>query len=331
MKRETRRRVFASEASVSGMVEFILYGGKGGVGKTTLAAATGIELARSGRRTLVVSTDPAHSVADAFDCSVGERPTSVPPEQGLFALEIDPQERFKRRYGDTFDELLGDAQSLGVDVDREDVTEVTERGLIPGADEVAVVDLFAEYTDHDNWEAVVFDTAPTGHTLRLLELPDVMDTTVGKLLSVRSRISSVTSTVGRLLGGDDTPDGSYGQRAATLQSSMETVKQRLQNDEQTEFRVVTLPERMAVAETRRLLDRLDEVGVPVGEVFVNRLLAEPPSDCPNCTPRYERQQTVVETATDTIDRPVRRVPLVPDEQGLDRVEAVSRHLSQVEH
>ncbi|MFB6177604.1 MAG: ArsA family ATPase [Halobaculum sp.] len=311
------------------MVEFVLYGGKGGVGKTTLAAATGVQLARNGRRTLVVSTDPAHSVADAFDCEVGERPTSVPPERDLFALEIDPRERFQRRYGDTFDELLGDAQSLGVDVDRTDVTDVTERGLIPGADEVAVVDLFSEYTDHDNWEAVVFDTAPTGHTLRLLELPDVMDTTVGKLLSVRNRIDSVTSTVGRLLGGDDTTNGSYGDRAEALQSSMETVKRRLQNDEQTEFRVVTLPERMAVAETRRLLDRLDEVGVPVGDVLINQSLAEPPDDCPNCTPRYERQRDVVETATVTLGPPIREVPLVADERGLDRVKALSRNVPPV--
>ena len=312
------------------MVEFVLYGGKGGVGKTTLAAATGVQLARNGRRTLVVSTDPAHSVADAFDCEVGERPTSVPPERDLFALEIDPRERFQRRYGDTFDELLGDAQSFGMDVNREDVTEVTERGLIPGADEVAVVDLFAEYTDHDNWEAVVFDTAPTGHTLRLLELPDVMDTTVGKLLSVRSRIDSVTSTVGRLFGGSDETSGSYGDRAEALQSSMETVKRRLQNDDQTEFRVVTLPERMAVAETRRLLDRLGEVGVPVGDVLVNRLLAEPPADCPNCAPRYERQQNAVERATELLDPTVRELPLVADEQGLDRVETLSRSVPPVE-
>ena len=314
------------------MTEFVLYGGKGGVGKTTLAAATGVKTAAAGRRTLVVSTDPAHSVGDAFDSRVGERPTSVPPTRDLYALEIDPRERFQRRYGDTFDELLGDAQSVGLDVDRGDVGDISERGLIPGADEVAVVDLFAEYDDHDDWEVVVFDTAPTGHTLRLLELPDVLDTTVGKLLSVRERVSSVTDTVGRLLGGGSDDGGSsrsYSDRASDLQSAMDQVGDRLREAHHTEFRVVTLPEQMALAETNRLLEQLDEAGVPTDTVLVNKTLAEPPGDCPNCAPRYERQQSVLDEARETVGRDVVEVPLAPDADGLERVETVAGHLPEV--
>ena len=311
------------------MAEFVLYGGKGGVGKTTLAAATGLDLAASGRRTLIVSTDPAHSVADALGCAVGERPTSVPPERDLFALEVDPRERFQRRYGDTFDELVDGVRSLGVDLDREDVTDVSERGLIPGTDELAVIDLFAEYMDQDRWEVVVFDTAPTGHTLRLLELPDVMDTTVGKLLSVRSQISSVADTVGTLFGRGGGQRRSYTEQAGELQSATQTVRRRLRDADETEFRVVTLPESMAIAETQRLLDRLGEVGIPVGDVFVNRTLAEPPAECPNCAPRYERQRDTLSAARETFDRAVREVPLMPSAEGLDRVRHVSEHVPSI--
>jgi arsenite-transporting ATPase len=312
------------------MAEFVLYGGKGGVGKTTLAAATGLNLAASGRRTLIVSTDPAHSVADALGCRVGERPTSVPPEDDLFALEVDPRERFQRRYGETFDELVDSVRSFGVDIDREDVADVSDRGLIPGTDEVAVIDLFAEYMTQDRWEVVVFDTAPTGHTLRLLELPDVMDTTVGKLLSIRGQIGSVADTVGSLFGRGTETSRSYTERAGELQSATQTVRRRLRDADETEFRVVTLPESMAIAETQRLLDRLSEVGVPVGDVFVNRTLVEPPAECPNCAPRYERQRDTLAAADETFDRPVREVPLLPDDEGLDRIRRVSDHVPPTE-
>ncbi|MEZ3145709.1 ArsA family ATPase [Halobaculum sp. MBLA0143] len=314
------------------MPEFVLYGGKGGVGKTTLAAATGLQAAEAGRRTLIVSTDPAHSVGDVLDCEVGERPTSVPPTRDLYALEVDPRERFRRRYGETFDELLGDAQSLGFDVDESDVQDVSRRGLVPGADEVAVVDLFAEYDADDDWEVVVFDTAPTGHTLRLLELPDVLDTTVGKLLSARERVRSVTDTVGRLFGGSDDDDGgrSYTDRATTLQSTVDRVGDRLREAHHTEFRVVALPERVALAETRRLVAELDEAGVPADTVLLNRTLREPPGDCPNCAPRYERQRAAVSDATDDIDRTVVEVPLVSDAEGRDRVARVADHVPAVE-
>ena len=328
------RRFIQTTNQTSTVPEFVLYGGKGGVGKTTLAAATGLQAAESGRRTLIVSTDPAHSVGDVLDCEVGERPTSVPPTRDLYALEVDPRERFRRRYGETFDDLLGDAQSIGLDVDESDVRDVSRRGLVPGADEVAVVDLFAEYDGADDWEVVVFDTAPTGHTLRLLELPDVLDTTVGKLLSARERVRSVTDTVGRLLGGGDDDgagtDRSYTERATALQSTVDRVGDRLREAHHTEFRVVALPERVALAETRRLLAELDDAGVPAETVLVNRTLREPPEGCPNCAPRYDRQRAAVRDATDGIDRRVVEVPLVADSEGRDRVARVAEHVPAVE-
>jgi arsenite-transporting ATPase len=314
------------------MTEFVLYGGKGGVGKTTLAAATGLRSARAGNRTLVVSTDPAHSIADAYESAVGETPTRVTEEADLYALEIDPSERFERRYGDTFERMLDDVQSLGIDLTQGDVSSVTEHGLIPGADEIAVVDLFAEYDDHPDWDVVVFDTAPTGHTLRLLELPDVMDSTMGTLLGMKQQLRSVTSTVSSMLGrGDDDEDesASYGDQMERLQTRMEAVADRLRNGDRTGFRVVTIPERMAVTETERLLGELGASGISVDHVLANKVLQDPSEDCPTCWPRHQSQQAALSTARESFEPAVREVPLVPGAEGVDRVEAVAEHVEAV--
>jgi len=314
------------------MTEFVLYGGKGGVGKTTLAAATGIRSAREGKRTLVVSTDPAHSIADAYESSVGETPTRVHDDLPLFALEIDPRERFERRYGDTFERMLDDVQSLGVNLDEADVSSVTEHGLIPGADEIAVVDLFAEYDDHPDWDVVVFDTAPTGHTLRLLELPDVMDSTMGTLLGMKQQLRSVTSTVSSMLGRDDdeSEPASYGDhQMEQLQTRMEAVADRLRNGDRTGFRVVTIPERMAVTETERLLGELGSSGISVEHVLANKVLVDPSEDCPTCWPRHRSQQAALAAARESFEPSVREVPLVPGAEGIDRVEAVAEHVEAV--
>jgi arsenite-transporting ATPase len=313
------------------MTEFVLFGGKGGVGKTTLAAATAVKLAEEGHRTLIVSTDPAHSVADAVGAPVGTQPTRVLQDRALYAMEVDPRERFQDRYGDLFEDLLDRIQSLGVDLDSSDVTDVSDRGLLPGADEVAVVDLFAEYMSQSQWDRIVFDTAPSGHTLRLLELPDVMNTTVGKLLSVQERLGSVAGSVRSLLGGSGNEGGGYAAKAGELQDAMRRVKVKLRDPEQTAFQVVTLPETMALAETDRLLERLEEVGVPIEGVLVNRILQEPPEDCPNCTPRYERQRAQIAEARADIDQPVTEIPLVVDRTGIDRVEVLSRAVPEISH
>jgi len=224
--------------------------------------------------------------------------------------------------------VLSDARSFGVDLSSEDVDAVAEEGLVPGADEVAVLDLFAEYNDHPNWEVVVFDTAPTGHTLRLLGLPDVMNTTLKRVLSVRDQLSSVTNTVGSLLGRDD-DSPSYGEQVSQLEQVTEEVGERLRDSERTSFRAVTLAERMSLEETDRLLAELDSTGIAVDAVLVNKLLQNASEDCPTCWPRYQEQLSLLSEARERFDSPVREVPLVADRHGLDRVEAVTEFVDGV--
>lgn len=312
------------------MTEFVLYGGKGGVGKTTLAAATGMRAAREGERTLVVSTDPAHSIADAYESPVEETPTRVVEESPLSAMEIDPRERFERRYGDVFERMLDDVESLGVNLGEAGVESVTEQGLVPGADEIAVVDLFAEYDDHPDWDVVVFDTAPTGHTLRLLELPNVMDSTMGTLLNMREQLRSVTDSITSMLGrDDDEADTSYSEQMDTLQTRMEDVADRLRDGSRTGFRVVTIPEPMAITETERLVDELGSSGITVDHVLANKVLQDPSEDCPTCWPRHQNQQAALDEARGSLEPAVREVPLVPGAEGIDRVETVTEYIDPI--
>ncbi|PSQ40317.1 ATPase [Halobacteriales archaeon SW_12_71_31] len=220
------------------MTEFVLYGGKGGVGKTTVSSATALHMAQAGGRVLLVSTDPAHSVGDVFAAELGPEPTRVRDDCELFALEVDPEHRFDEKYADAFDSLVSRAESLGVDVSGVDVDS---RGVI-GGEEVVVVDLLSRYVDSE-WDYVVLDTAPTGHTLRLLKLPEVLDSTLGTVGRVVSRVDSVTSRVSGLLGdrdGDgDGEDGEGENAEAEEPIDYEGVEQRLREVES----VLTDPQR----------------------------------------------------------------------------------------
>lgn len=304
------------------MTQFVLYGGKGGVGKSTMAGATGLLASNNDYKTLVISTDPAHSLSDALETDVDDTPTQIKSNPLLDAIEIDPKQRFRERYGDDFNQILNDVKSLGVDVQDRDIDAITERGLIPGADEVAVLDLFVEYDDHPEYEVVIFDTAPTGHTLRLLNLPDVMNTTLGRLLSLRGRLTSVAGTVGKLFGREDNSI-TYSDRVDRLESITENVGDRLRNGDRTEFRAVTLPESMAIAETRRLLSQLDEDEISVGCIIMNRVLQDASPDCSTCWPRYQDQKEQISIAESEFAPAIHQIPLLSGTSGFDRIDKIA--------
>ncbi|PSQ14462.1 hypothetical protein BRC99_02845 [Halobacteriales archaeon QS_7_69_60] len=314
------------------MTEFVLYGGKGGVGKTTCAAATALKRAREGAPTLVVSTDPAHSLSDVFDAEVGVEPTRVGGESDLWAVEVDPGERIGQ-YRGKVTAALDELEGLGISLDDGDVDDVIEAGVAPGTDEAAAMDLFLDYMDDPRFEYIVFDTAPTGHTLRLLKLPDVMSSAMGKLISVRSQVSSLADSVRSFVGGGDEDDeegeddAGVGVDLEALQDRMERVADALRDPDRTEFRVVLIPETMAVLETERLLAELDTYGVPAGRAVVNKVIEEPEPACDLCRSRHESQQEQIAAARERFDLPVTLVPQLHGEvHGLAAVETVADRL-----
>ena len=312
------------------MSEYVLYGGKGGVGKTTCAAATALGRARAGTPTLVVSTDPAHSLSDVFDAPIGAEPTRIREGLDLWAVEVDPEDRIDR-YRGQIGAALEDLEDLGITLDGDDLDDVIEAGVAPGTDEAAAMDLFVDFMDDPRYDCIVFDTAPTGHTLRLLGLPDVMESAAGKLITVKSQVSSLAESVRGFLGtggdgdapDDDGPDLDLG----ALRERMARVGAALRDPDRTEFRVVLVPEEMAILESERLLSDLDAHGVPVGGAVVNRVLEDPSPECERCQTRHRRHRNRIESARERLSPPLTVVPELQEEvHGFDAVEEVAGYL-----
>lgn len=214
----------------------------------------------------------------------------TPIREHLQAVEIDPEER-QEVYQRMVSALADEFKDVGIRLDEEEIKAVFSSGIAPGSDEVAALDLLVDYVDSHEWEIIVLDTAPTGHTLRLLDLPDVMDTTLETVRSVRDQVRHKADSARQLMLGpayyamgsgtgtdEDSPD------ITSLQARMERVDKILHDDEQTEFRVVLVPETMAVRETERLVERLRTFDIPMETLVVNKVLENINDDCPVSNP-----------------------------------------------
>ena len=299
--------------------EYVLYGGKGGVGKTTLAAATALASARGGSRTLVVSTDPAHSLSDTLETEIPDEPAPIHAELPLFGAEIDPETALHGRPGPgaPLAGLLGGADE-------------TTPAAMPGSDEAAAVWLLLEYLDDDRFDRVVVDTAPTGHTLRLLELPEMLESLTDRLSELGDRLGG-SGPDGPIdgLGGLDGDQPGATEGIDELGGQIGRLRELLQDPARTDFRIVTVPEELSVAEAERLRERLDAFGIPVGTVVVNRVLQDPRevadvdpdwfvapnhANCAFCGRRWEVQQRALARAQELFrGHAVRRVPLFAQE------------------
>jgi arsenite-activated ATPase (arsA) len=307
--------------------QVVLFGGKGGVGKTTCASATALKLAQQGSKTLLVSTDPAHSTSDIFDTSLGDEPTAI--NNNLHGVEIVPKERFNRRYSEKLQGILERANDFGLDIGEGDLTDVTADGLIPGTDELAVIDVFAEYVGNSTWDTVVFDTAPTGHTLRVLQLPDVAGTALSKAAKLKSGIDSVTSAASRVFGGGGESSESglnISDDIATAQSQIETVAEIIEDAERTRFNIVTHAEDMAIAETKRLYQELHDAQVPVGYIIANKVRIDINEDCHHCVAQQQQQLALLEEFERDIGVSTHRIPATPEMSDIERVQAIAEDI-----
>ncbi|RKD93550.1 ArsA family ATPase [Halopiger aswanensis] len=313
------------------MTECILYGGKGGVGKTTCAAATAIRLATAGKRTLVVSTDPAHSLSDSLGVPLEADPTELDLQGGegeLWAVEIDPDAQ-KDRYEALARALAADLRSAGIRLSDAEIERLFAGGAPAGSDEIAALDLLVDYVESGEWDVVVFDTAPTGHTLRLFDMPEVMGLALETTQSLRGQARRIGTAARTAMFG---PMSMFAGRDDESEDDLEAFRARLErardiltDPERTEFRVVCLPEGMAIAESERLVERLREADVAVDRLVVNRVFEDPEENCSRCRSRYERHRERVREIRETF--PDLEVVTLPEQegevQGLEAVRSVA--------
>ncbi|CQR49127.1 ArsA family ATPase [Haloferax massiliensis] len=258
------------------MRKFVFFGGKGGVGKTTMSSAYAVKCARDGVRTLLVSTDPAHSTSDVFDQSFTDEPAAVAGEPNLDAMEIDPETEVREHLMET-KRAMGDQVSPAMvnEIDR----QIEMAHQTPGAYESALFDRFIDVMrSADDYDRVVFDTSPTGGTLRLLSLPEYLDGWVQRLLHKRKesvklfeRAAIGNNEPRRMMDGDPII-----ARLEQRRDDFSFAKATLQDD--AAFFLVVNPDELSLRETERAIDQLDSYGLDVRGLAVNRLTPEPDPD-----------------------------------------------------
>ena len=288
------------------MTRVLLFTGKGGVGKTTTAAATALACADAGLRTLILSTDPAHSLADSLGVELG--PLTSPITKGLFGQQLDAQERMEESWHDIQGWLKDVFAWAGVEG-----LEAEELSVVPGLDEVfALADIKAHF-DSGDWDVVVVDCAPTAETIRLLSLPDVLARYMERLFPVGRRVNKIVSPVlSRVttlpVAGDD-----VFAAASRFYDRLDGVREILTDPAHTSVRLVVNPERMVIAEARRTYTYLSLFGYRVDAVVANRLLPDAVAD-----PWFERWKELHTEHLRTIEEgfaplPVLKVELAPAE------------------
>lgn len=317
----------------------LFFGGKGGVGKTTLASATALSQARLGRRVLLVSTDPAHNLGHLWGRDIGPRAVRV--AAGLDALEIDPAatvERHLDEVGAALRRLM--PPHLGGEVDR----HMAQSSDAPGMHEAAMLERIAELVDEGlgGYDLVVFDTAPSGHTARLMALPELMSAWTDGLLR-RQQASERFGGVLRGLGGDDGigERALGGERADTAADRDQHIRQVLHrrrnrfgrlravlsDAKDTAFVIVLAAERLPVLETIALHAQLVRAGVHVGGLVVNR---RSPADAGALlAARRDNEAVHLATLREALPSlPPQQLPLLPtDVVGLDALGAFAELLA----
>jgi arsenite-transporting ATPase len=264
-------------------LKLILFGGKGGVGKTTCAAGAAVFLAAD-FKTLLLSTDPAHSISDSLEQQIGNEIKEVKGVKNLFALELNAEKalaEFKTEYGEEIKKILDTSTNL----DQEDIESVFSLS-IPGLDEVMGFKTIMDLMDEGEFGKYIVDTAPTGHALRLLTMPQLLDDWVKMLAKLRWKYRYMIKTFSGKYAPDEADDF-----LLNMKRTINKIEELLKDHDRCEFIAVTIPEDMAVQETSRLINSLSEYGVKVKQLVINNVLE--PRDCEFCRERRKEQDKYI--------------------------------------
>jgi arsenite/tail-anchored protein-transporting ATPase len=295
----------------------LFFGGKGGVGKTTCASAMAVAASQAGKRVLLVSTDPAHSTSDMFERQIGPEPVPLLPN--LHGLEIDGAFESRRYVTEVKEHIKG---LFGPTILKEANRQIDLAASMPGAEEMALFDRIGALIrgEDDRFDLIIFDTAPTGHTLRLIRMPELMEAWIRALSRSRRAMLGIEQ--------DDKTDPVMISLTARLEHLRE-FRARLLSPRVSAFVLVLIAERLPIEETARAIEQLDDAGVTVGGLVVNRILPDTSPD-PFLRSRHDQEQIYLDEIEQRFKKYLRvRVPQLPsDVHGVKTLERLAAVLTQ---
>ena len=311
--------------------KYYLVGGKGGVGKTSLSASLAVKFATSGQHpTLIVSTDPAHSLSDSLaqDVSSGV-PVAVEGTDGmLWAMEIDTSQAKSEfsEFSKSADFTKGASDfmgSVGLSGISDSLQDLKLGELLdtppPGLDEAIAIAKVVQFTKDEKYAKftrIVFDTAPTGHTLRLLSLPEFLDKSIGKIVRLRQKLTSAGDMVKGLFGQENQNQDAAVEKLENLKKRLQEVKDLFRNKETTEFVIATIPTVLGMSESGRLLKSLRDETVPCTKIVINQILNVDVADFQDAADACNAAAEKLKTSTDETSKDADVQTLISESERL---------------
>lgn len=300
----------------------IMIGGKGGVGKTTCASAIALHFALQGKKTLIISSDPTPSLSDIFEMEIGDQETSIKNTNGLYGIEISSDvvlKKWKERFGPEIYEVLSSFTSLDYDF-------VDYIGGAPGIEEEYMLSYILDMVESSRYDLVVWDTAPAGHTLRLLHLPQLflkhLEAATKFYMNLYSYFEKLKESV-KLRKGKR----SLLEIISGWEDLAEKVVNFIRDPQKSDFIIVTIPEALGVKQTERIIKDFDEYELRVNHLIVNYVIQE--ADCDFHKIRKEMQQNYIQILKNQYSHRIGLIelPLTPLEvKGVERINKISEIL-----
>ena len=268
-------------------LKWVFVGGKGGVGKTSVSSSLAVLLAQKLPKVLIISTDPAHNLSDAFNQKMSYQPTLINGFNNLYGIEINPKEL--KDEDDNLTSMLG----ISIDEETQNIFEDLKNS-IPGIDEALAIGVLLQIIDKMDYSIVIFDTAPTGHTLRMLNFPAILDEASKKFSMLKDKMGPMSGFIGEALG-----DGFKNmlEMVDTFKVQAEKIRKDFTNKDHTTFVAVCIPEFLSMYETERMIQELNKDEIDCRNIVINQVLfvnkENENTQCDMCQARFNMQKKYI--------------------------------------